>query len=382
MASYISPGPLCDRCKFCSIQERPDRHSRQFKAISISPITGIVFKAYEYSAIQLADAFEGIVSGHMDFEIKTRALERWNVLLPELLDGPLLRETEFDLKDMFFVLNDFLFLGALRNRCCVEWVDERRTGKWQKTLGWCEHGEETNHGLVQWIRLVRPTGAKPQSVRDVLITLMHEMCHAIFTFRCDCPCCCCPLNRLNGEGFSGHGPSWGKLRRSIERTANTHLTGLFEPIALSYPCEPDFEIERARAGRMLSGLYKKITQQGSESAELKRVERAKRAADQARLLADIAKEQTEEKLFETIACAGDMFKSYESERALGALKRYLASTNATVQRARPEQQYPKLIEALDYINTVLLKDYRDSGCVTHSNDAQEDETDDQQGLGC
>ena len=87
---------------------------------------------------------------------------------------------------------------------------------------------------------------------------------------------------------------------------------------------------------MLSGLYKKITQQGSESAELKRIKRAKIATDQARVLADIAKEQTEEKQLETIACAGDMFKYYESERALSALKRHLASANATVQRARPE----------------------------------------------
>ena len=375
MASYMSPGPLCDRCKFCTIQERPDRHSRQFKAISISPVTGIVFKAYEYSAIQLADAFDHIISGYMDFEIKKQALERWNVLLPELLDGPLLRETAFDLKDTFFVLNDFLFLGALRKRCCVEWVDECRTGRWTKTIGWCESGEETNHGPIQWIRLVRPTEAKPQSVRDILITLMHEMCHAIFAFECDCACCRCPLTRLNSEGFSGHGPSWGKLRRSIEKTANTHLSELFGPIALRYPDEPECKTERARVGRMLSGLYKKITEQGSESAELKRVERA---TERARLLADIAKEQTEEKQLETIACAGDMFKYCESERALGALKRHLASANATVQRARPEKQYPKLVEALDYINTVILKDYKDCACVASSNGAQEDKIYDQQ----
>ena len=296
----------------------------------MSPVTGIVFKAYEYSAIQLADAFDNIISGHMDFEIKKQALERWNVLLPELLDGPLLRETAFDLKDTFFVLNDFLFLVALRNRCCVEWVDECRTGEKQNMLGWCESGEETNHGRTHWIRLVRPTGAKPQSVRGILITLMHEMCHAIFAFRCDCACCRCPLNRLNGEGFSGHGPSWWKLARSVEKTANTYLNELFEPMTLCHPDEPNFKFERSRVGRMLSGLYKKIMQQGSQSAELKRVERAKRATERARLLADIAKEQTEEKQLETIACAGDMFKYCESERTLGALKRHFASANATI----------------------------------------------------
>ena len=303
------------------------------------------------------------------------------MLLPELLDGPLLRETEFDLKDMFFVLNDFLFLGALRNRCCVEWMDESRTGKRQKMVGWCESREETNHGLVQWIGLARPTEGKPLSVRDILATLIHEMCHAMFGLACNCACCSCPLNRLNSEGFSGHGPSWGKLRSSIERTVNTHLSGFFEPIILCHPTELELELERARAGRMLNGLYKKIMQQGSEQAELKRVERAKRATDQARLLADIAKEQTEEKQLETVACAGDMFKSCESERALGALKRHWASANAMLQRARPEQQHPKLIETLEYINTVILKDYSNSVCGAQSNSAQDDGIDNQQELG-
>lgn len=58
MAFYVSPGPLCDWCKHCTIPQRAVYHSEHFKAISISPVTGIIFKAYEYSATQLADAFE------------------------------------------------------------------------------------------------------------------------------------------------------------------------------------------------------------------------------------------------------------------------------------------------------------------------------------
>ena len=223
MASYISPGPLCDSCKFCSIQERPDRHSRQFKAISTSPITGIVFKAYEYSAIQLAEAFDKIISGYMDSEIKKQALERWSVLHQELLDGPYWRDSEFDLKDIFFVLDDFLFLGALRDSCRVEWVDKRITGWFQHKIGWCNMAEETNRGPTQWIRLVRPTVDQQRSVQEILGTLMHEMCHAIFAFKCGCYRCRCPLNQMYSEGLSGHGPSWDKLRRSIEKTANLHL---------------------------------------------------------------------------------------------------------------------------------------------------------------
>ena len=260
MAPYIPPGPLCNRCKYCTIQQRPDHHSRQFKAISI---TGIVFKAYEYSAMQIADAFVTIIPGHMDFEIKRQALERWNVLLPELLDGPLFRDTEFDLKDVFYVLDDFLFLRGLRTRCCVEWMDECNTALTQTLYGRCEWGEETNRSPTLWIRLVRPTVRKQRSVQTILSTLMHEMCHAILDLRCSCVRCCCPLNKMNGAGFRGHGPSWEKLRRSVERVASSHLEGLSSPISLCHWSEPGLEAERQQVGRMLSGLYKKITQQAS-----------------------------------------------------------------------------------------------------------------------
>ena len=309
MASYISPVTLCGNCKFCTIQERPDRHSRQFKAISISPATGIVFKAYEYSANQIADAFEGIISGHMEFEIKKQALQRWELLREELFDEPL-RETEFDLEDAFSVLDDFLFLGALRDRCNVQWVDEGTSGWHQHKSGWFEKAEVTNRGPTQWIHIVRPTVDKIRSVQDILAILMHEMCHAIFAFRCVCHRCSCPLNQINGEGLSGHGPSWVKLIRSIEESANRHLL-TDDPIQLSGWAGPSFEDERQQVGKMLSGLYKKTTGQGSKSAELKKLERAKKWDEQTALFAKIEKEHTEERLLELIVCAGDMFRKFE-----------------------------------------------------------------------
>ena len=46
-----------------------------------------------------------------------RALARWDVLLPELRDGPRWRVFDFDLKDSFIVLDEFLFPRALQDRC-------------------------------------------------------------------------------------------------------------------------------------------------------------------------------------------------------------------------------------------------------------------------
>ena len=264
----------------------------------------------------------------MDFEIKRKALARWEALLPELLDGPLWRESEIDLKDSFSVLDDFIFLRALRNRCRVEWVEEPRDGRNLGMVGWCEWAEETNQGPTQWIRIVRPTAQKPKTVQDILCTLIHEMCHAIFAFKCKCVSCCCTLNMINGEGLDGHGPSWEKLRRAIEETANQHLKGFYEPIALCYPSEPQVESEKKKVGKMLSGLYKKITLQGSESAELKRLQRAKKATEEIEMLTDLGKVQAEEDRLESIACAGAMFRSFERETSFGAVDERVACAPA------------------------------------------------------
>lgn len=374
MAFYVSPGPLCDCCKYCTIPRRTfSYHSDQFKAISTSPVTGITFKAYEYSATQLADAFEKLIPGHMDFEIKQQALARWNVLVPELLDGPLWRDTEFDLKDSFAVLDDFLFMRALQDRCRVEWVDESHKGWKRATVGWCEPAESTNREPIQWIRIVRPTVDKPRTVWDCLCTLMHEMCHSIFAFKCNCLLCRCLLNRMNGEGLDGHGPSWEKLRRCIERTANLHLEGFSEPIVLCYSNEPQVGTEIKKNAAKLGGLYKKITHQGNQSAELKRAERAKKWAEKTEVLAEIEKEQTEKKQLETLACAGAMFKDFERERVLGGLDKCVTSARAMIENARREEQSPELMRALDYIQTMILKAHKDDVCVAHNIGSHESE---------
>ena len=318
MAYYFSPGPLCDWCDHCTIQKRAIYKCTHFEAISISPVTGITFEADKYSANQLADAFERVIPGHMDSEIKSLALARWNDLLPDLLDGPVWRDTEFDLKDSFHVLDDFLFMRALQHRCRVEWVDECQKGLKREWNGWCDMAVFTNEGPRCWIRLVRPTVRKTRTVWDVLGILMHEMCHALFAFRCTRYCCSCPLNLMNGDGLSGHGPSWEKLRRCVERTASLYLNSSDEPILLCHRTEPQVDAEEKEVAKMLDGLYKKVTQQGSESAELKRVERAKRWTKEAEMLAKFKEWQGGEQQLDVLACAGAMFEASERERLLSA----------------------------------------------------------------
>ena len=250
----------------------------------------------------------------MDSEIKISALARWDELLPDLLDGPVWRDTEFDLKDSFNVLDDFLFMRALQHRCRVQWANESQN-RWNRNVtGWCELAVSTNEGPVCWIYLVRPTVKSPRTVWHALEILMHEMCHALFTFRCHCNCCCCPLNRINGVGLDWHGPSWEQLRRFVERTACLHLSRTDEPFRLCHGTEPQIGAEEKKVAKMLGGLYKKVTQQGRESAELKRIERAKKRTEEAEMLAKIEGELDEEHQRDILACAGAMFDAFEHDR--------------------------------------------------------------------
>lgn len=317
MACYFSPGPLCDRCEHCNIQKRPVYHRLPFKPISISPVTGITFEAYKYSANQLADGFEKVIQGHMDSEIKTSALARWDELVSDLLDGPVWRDAEFDLKDSFHVLDDFLFMRALQHRCRVEWVDECDKGLPGAT-GRCELAVATNEGPICWIQIRRPTFQKPWTVWAVLETLMHEMCHALFTFKCYCSSCICPLTLINGDGLDWHGPSWVKLRRCVEGMASLYLDKMDGPFSLYYYTETEAQAEEKKVVKMLSGLYKKVTRQGSESAELKRVARAERCTEKAKMLVKSKVKQDGEEQLDLLACAGAMFEAFERERLVTA----------------------------------------------------------------
>ena len=249
----------------------------------------------------------------MDSEIKRSALARWDELLRDLLDGPVWRDAEFDLKDSFHILDDFLFMRALQHQCRVEWVDGCQRGPNRDRLGWCQLEVGTNRGQECLICLVRPTVDRPTSVEIVLSTLKHEMCHALMTFTCLCNCCRCPLNAMNGKGLDYHGPSWQKLRKCVESTASVYLNTFYEPMPLCYPKGPEAQAEENKVAKMLSGLYKKVTQQGSECAELKRVERAKRRTEEAEMVSKVEEEQDGGQQLDVLACAGAMFEAFERE---------------------------------------------------------------------
>ena len=79
---------------------------------------------------------------------------------------------------VFKMLDDFVFLGALRHQTNVEWWD-RAPNENPGMIGKSYCGNTVRRHQIQ-IRIVRDT-EDHRSVRQVE-TLMHEMCHAFFQF--------------------------------------------------------------------------------------------------------------------------------------------------------------------------------------------------------
>ena len=132
---------------------------------------------------------------------------------------------------------------------------------------------------------------------------------------------------------------------------------------------------------MLSGLYKKIAKQGSESAELKRMERAKKLIEQTAMFANIEKEDTEERRLDIIASAGDMLRQFERARVSSALEKHVACPSALVQRSGPGRLFPRLGEALAEVDTETLHKHKDGVGEIHSKYNQDGGESDQRGPG-
>lgn len=94
-APMDQPWGRCDPCSFP--KGTLESHPAFFEVVTNSYTDGIDFKFRHFTTNQIADAFANLIPGHMDWQIKKSALERWNTLLPTLLEGPEIQESELDL---------------------------------------------------------------------------------------------------------------------------------------------------------------------------------------------------------------------------------------------------------------------------------------------
>ena len=297
----------CGECKRCSSQIWTlEDHPASFEVLSNSHTEGINFKKNVFTANQIADAFANLIPDHMDWQIKKNALERWNELLPGLLEDPELHESEFDLQPVYRLLDDLLFLRALQETCVVEWVDEPLRMKGDPKVGWVET-KYNIRGPSMRICMVRPSPERPRSVHYVLGMMMHEMCHALLYLACECSICGCELNLMNGPGMTGHGPNWQRVRAAAEETANLHLKGFAEPFLLAHWTEPDVRQEDEARVKLLGGLYEKVTQEDNEVEREKKVERDKKRAVKRKNTRENDQEKMDDD--ETLACMVGMFEA-------------------------------------------------------------------------
>lgn len=307
MVAHVPMDQPCGECEWCSSQiSTLEDHPATFEVLSNSHIDGINFKKGKFTTNQIADAFANLIPDHMDWQIKKNALERWNALLPGLLEGPELRESEFDLQPVYRLLDDLLFLRALQETCVVEWVDEPLRMKGDPKVGWVET-EYNIRGPPMRICMVRPSPELPRSVHYILGMMMHEMCHALLYLACECSVCSCELNLMNGPGMTGHGPNWQRVRAAAEETANLHLKGLAEPFLLAHWSEPDLRQEGEARVKLLGGLYEKVTREDNEVEREKKVERdGKRAVERKNTRENDQKKVVDD---ETVAYVVAMFEA-------------------------------------------------------------------------
>ena len=309
MAAHVPMDQPCGECEYCSWPNwELERHPTTFKVVSNSHVDGINFKSGHFTTNQIADAFANLIPGHMDWKIKTSAVERWNALLPLLLEEPNLREGEFDIQPLYRLLDDFLFLRALQDICVVEWVDERLRVQGRPKSGWVL--QETNiRGPRFRICMSRPSPEKPRTVHNVLCVLMHEMCHALLYLACACSVCSCELNNMNGWGITGHGPAWRRVGAAAQETANLSLKGFAEPFLLAHRREPDVRLEAEARVKLLEGIYKKVSKESNPVEREKKIQRSeKRAAKRTNSPENDEKKANSD---EALACVCAMFEEWE-----------------------------------------------------------------------
>ena len=317
MAAHVPMDQPCGECDFCSYPDWAlESHPTTFRVVSNSHVDGINFRYSLFTTNQIADAFANFIPGHMDWNIKTSALERWNTLLPLLLEKPELRECEFDIRPIYCLLDDFLFLRALQDICAVEWVDGRLRVQGRPKIGWTLR-ERNIRGPRFRICMTRPSPEKPRTVQHMLCVLMHEMCHALLYLACECSVCECELNSMNGWGVTGHGPAWRRVRAAAQDTANLYLKGFTEPFLLAHPREPDVEQEAEARVKLLEGIHKKVSNKNSTVGQEKKVQRdRKRAAERINTPENDQKKANDD---ETLACVCVMFEEWEKNAGIGHL---------------------------------------------------------------
>ena len=340
MAAHIPMDQRCEECEYCSSPGWVlESHPTTFKAVSNSHVDGINFRSSHFTANQIADAFANLIPGHMDWRIKTSALERWNTLLPLLLEEPKTWECDFDIQPIYCLLDDFLFLRALQDICAVEWVDERLRVQGRPKTGWVLR--ETNiRGPRLRICMSRPSPEKPRTVHNVLCVLMHEMCHALLYLACECSVCNCELNNMNGWGTMGHGPAWQRVRAAVQETANLYLTGFAEPFLLAaHQREPDLRLEAEARVKLLDGLYNKVSRENNTVEREKKVERNRKRAAEKRNTPENDKKKANND--ETLACVCAMFEKWENVAGIFSEGQSEAGGHLAVHMAKEEAKAGK-----------------------------------------
>ena len=129
-------------------------------------------------------------------------------------------ETE-ELIYLFNIFDDYFFRGTLKRWTAVIWADYDRGRSGSTTL--------YTHASVPYVIITIHRPPRPGGVGDcshddpseIIATLLHEMCHAIFELYV-CRSCC----KASGPGLTGHGVAWLSLAFAVQEGVKRSFEGL------------------------------------------------------------------------------------------------------------------------------------------------------------
>ncbi|KAL6720348.1 hypothetical protein ACLMJK_002269 [Lecanora helva] len=275
MAADYQIGNRCYVCRNCNrhdeINDMTFKHTGSFWPVSMSPQDGIDFEAHRFTTTQIADAFVEYIPNYTEWPIKQRAADRSDELIWEL-DTVDVRK--FDLRSCFLVLDDFLFLGALKPFCDVRWVDGPFEKYQERLAGWCRPNLNIK-GPRYWIELRRDDTTLYHDVNRTLSLLLHEMCHGLFTSACNCAVCRCTLNTMNAEGLSGHGPDFQRIRLVVEETLQRKFRYSWTSLDI-IEVSDELTKEKKEKVKALGGLIEKLKMENVVTEQSKKAERIRK----------------------------------------------------------------------------------------------------------
>lgn len=224
----VPPLSNCGVCEECKLRNQPgsltssshDHFSLEFGRILRSGRRFLRDSVHGWRVLQ--DGFTELFTAASRVDIQKEAVIRWQDHQQRHgLTIDFNKATE--LKHVFNMIDDYLFRGTLKGSKKLIWVDYDPTNPELLGQTYLDEDAPDTRVVIEITRTPNPGehGEHPHDdPSEVIDTLLHEMCHAVFELY-TCQYCC----TASGPGFTGHGPAWLSLCHAVQESLRMSFAG-------------------------------------------------------------------------------------------------------------------------------------------------------------